>query len=774
MESAPKRRLFSTGPRLILFGIVLTIGLGAGALYAPLELPEQKAPVRLVDRNGALLAERPVPEQAVGRWVVDFPANVITATLAAEDHRFEGHWGVDPLGIARAAWENAKAGEVVQGGSTITQQLVRNLWARPAGMWGKIWEAWLALRIEATHSKDRILEEYLNRIYYGNHAYGIDAAARVYLDKSINALSTAEAALLVALPRKPVALDPWRHPTHARTARNQVIDRMEQLGKVEAVDAQQAREQPLGLRERYPWYHAPHFVRRLSATAEGDVQTTLDFQLQQKAKRVVEQTVLSLEDWGVTQAAALIVDNKTAEVLAYVGSADWRASDGQVDGVSAQRSPGSTLKPFVYGLALEQGESTLATVLADLPTSWSTTHGTWSPDNYDHRFHGPVLFRNALARSLNIPAARLLEQVGVANLLQRLRALGVTSLNERPDHYGLGLTLGDGEVQLDELVTAYLAIANQGRARPLVFLRDSNKPVRGEQVMDERVAWLLLDTLDDAGARAPAFGVDSVLEPDFPLSAKTGTSVGWRDNWAVGITPQVTVGVWVGNFDAKPMSNVSGITGAAPILRQLVELVHTKSAAAAPHPEGIEDVRICPLSGLLVGDDCPGQATEHFLAGTEPIQDCHWHKTIEVDRDGALASGCPGAMERLTIDWPPQFLPWAAQNNRMRIPTRNFSCGQPVASIQPSQPVKTGILWPRDGLTLFLDSRDPSEQQALHLQAAVPSSTEEVVWKVDGAVIGRVKSPFSVRWVPKAGAHQISLEVGDKHLDSVQVWISSS
>jgi penicillin-binding protein 1C len=288
------------------------------------------------------------------------------------------------------------------------------------------------------------------------------------------------------------------------------------------------------------------------------------------------------------------------------------------------------------------------------------------------------------------------------------------------------------------------------------------------------VAWLLLDTLDDAGARAPAFGVDSVLEPDFPLSAKTGTSVGWRDNWAVGITPQVTVGVWVGNFDAKPMSNVSGITGAAPILRQLVELVHTKSAAAEKHPDGIVDIRICPLSGQLVGDDCPGEATEHFLAGTEPIHACHWHKTIEVDRDGALASNCPDALERLTIDWPPQFLPWATQNHQVRLPTRNVSCGQLAASTHPSQPVKTGILWPRDGLTLFLDPRDPPEQQALHLQASVPRTTEEVVWKVDGAVIGRAKSPFSARWIPQVGAHQISLEVGDERLASVKVWISSS
>ena len=755
------------GRHAVAFGALAAVA----TVFIPVSLPDRPDPPRFTDRNGTVLVQRPVPERAAGQWVNAFPESVVQATINAEDHRFEEHFGIDPIGIVRAFRVNVEAGEVRQGGSTITQQLVRNVWERPPGVLGKAWEAWMAMRLDASYSKKRIVTEYLNRIYFGNHAYGLDAAAHVYFDKTVEGLSISETALLVALPRRPTDLDPWKYPAAAIAERNKVLERMAQLGQLTPERLRLAVDEPLGLRTRYPWSHAPHFVRRLSGSVSGEVRTTLDFELQQAAKNAVEETVASLNDWGVSHGSVLIVDNRTAEVLAYVGSADWSADDGQVDAVMAKRSPGSTLKPFLVALALQKGVGTLATVQSDLPGNWSTTHGTWSPTNYDNSFSGPVLMRSALARSLNVPMVRLLEQVGVANFLRTLRDLGMTSLVERPEHYGLGLVLGDGEVRLDELVGAYRALADEGRYRPLVFLADDQQAVEPTDVIDDRVAWLVRDALDDAGARAPAFGVDSVLEADVPLAAKTGTSVGWRDNWAVGITPAVTIGVWVGNFDGAPMNNVSGISGAAPMLRLLVDEIHSLSQGPDGPVEGITSAQICPLSGFNVGADCPGGVTEYFLEGTGPIQSCAWHKTVHVSLDGSAP--CTERSARLAVDWPPQFEAWAAESGQMGVPDGAVSCGEPgaVATESPLGEGSARIVWPTDGLALYLDPRDPPEQQAMHLRAAVPHTMTELEWVVDGERIASVGSPYTYRWVPTVGEHRLSIESDGNTLHTVRVWV---
>lgn len=752
--------------------LVLPLLLCAIWLAWPIALPPVREATRVTDRAGLLIAERPAPERAPGEALSALSPELESAFLAAEDRRFRYHPGVDPLAIARAAWANLQAGEVVQGGSTLTQQLVRSTWERPPGLPGKVWEAALALRLELHYSKDEILREYLNRLYFGGLSYGVDAAARACFDKPATALSPAEAALLAALPHRPEALDPWRHPDAARAARDRVLDRMEALGSLGAEEASQARAQPLGLRKDAPFGNAPHFVRRLGPH-DGELRTTLDLGLQREVERLTAATVESLRARGATQAAVVVVDTRSAEVLAYVGSAGWTTVDGQNDGAMAPRSPGSALKPFTYWLALERGARaggiTLATVLPDLPGSWSTTHGTWSPSNYDERFHGPISARSALAMSLNLPAVRALEGVGVAELVQRLQDLGLSTLTERPDHYGLGLTLGDGEVRLDELVAAYVALANGGVYRPLKMLQDAEQPLRA--VGDSRAAWLVLDALDDPDARAPAFGVDSPLEPGFALAAKTGTSVGWRDNWAIGASPEVVVGVWVGNFDGQPMGDVSGITGAGPLLAAVLELAHTGvrneySLRKFDPNRQMEARKVCPLSGMLVGEDCPGSRVERFLPGTAPTQRCDWHREIEVDDSGALATGCAHTHRVLSIAWPPAFAAWAAETRQVRWPEVDHSCAPQASPTLPS-----GIAWPSDGMVFFLDADRPAEHQALSLRAAAPAGAREAVWTVDGAEIARVGAPFSARWVPVVGEHRVGLRVDGVEAGSVRVWV---
>jgi penicillin-binding protein 1C len=770
------------------FGLfVLVAVIGGVLLSSPLQLPARHGGVQFLDRHGVVFAERPSAARGFGMWRDRHSSHVVLATLAAEDHRFPDHLGLDPLGICRAIVADIRAGRAAQGASTITQQLARVLWKRPPGLPGKVVEAWWALRLERALSKNAILGEYLNRVYYGDHAYGIEAAARTYLDKAASELSIAEAALLAALPRRPTALNPWRRPERARAARDRVINRLEDLEWISPATAAQARAQRLGLRRSMEWSHAPHLVRRLPRRS-GAVRTTLDLGIQQRVQAIAADVVAQLVDKQVSQASVMVVENSSAQVLAYLGSVDWSGPGGQVDGARARRSSGSALKPFTYWLGLERGATeggiTLATVLADLPGSWSTSHGTWTPRNYDPNYSGPVTARAALARSLNLPAARLLDRLGAAELHRRLSDLGLSSIDQRPDHYGLGLTLGNGEVRLDELVAAYLALGSGGRYRPLVYERGDAVGRPGRQVGDEAAAWLVLDALDDANARAPAFGVDSALEPSTPLAAKTGTSVGFRDNWAMGLTTNYTVGVWVGNFDASPMGRVSGVTGAGPILRAIVDELSSGRQERWPRPPQLVSVKICPLSGKRRSQSCPGSITEHFLPDTAPTDECSWHREIEVDSAGALATGCPGAHKALAIAWPAGFSAWAAEHDVVGWPRWDRSC---VASaphahanseaseggLQAPQGAQDGvsIAWPPNGVVFHIDPRSPAEHQAVPLRANVGAGTPEVTWSMDGAEIARVRAPYSARWIPVPGEHTIGLGVAGQVVAKSVVWV---
>jgi penicillin-binding protein 1C len=716
---------------------VLGIALAAfGWLLRPLPA-ELLAPVdgtEIDDRHGALLVYRPAPERAPGQALAlaDFGADLVAATLAAEDHRFRWHPGIDPVGVARAAWRDVRAGHVVEGGSTITQQLARNLQPRSPGLAGKLGEAALSVRLEAWLPKDRILAEYLSRVFYGNAAVGADAAARLYFDRPPAALSLAQAATLAAIPRRPAALDPLRLPAAVRAARDTVLDRMAAHGLADPTRIAEAKAEPLTLTPPAPVGEAPHFVRRVFRPVPR-VRTTLDLGLQHEAEAAIADALAGLAAHHVRHAALVAVDNASRDVLAYVGSADWRAADGQVDGAMAPRSPGSALKPFLYALALERG-ATLADVVDDAPGAWGTTHGSYRPENYDHASAGPVTLREALARSLNVPAVRLTEQVGVADLHHRLVDLGLTTLTERPDHYGLSLAIGSGDVRLDELAAAYAALATGGRWRPLRYTMDAPRAA-SRQVIAPAAAWLVADALDDPDARASTFGRDSVLEPDYPMSAKTGTSTGWRDNWAVGFTPAVTVAVWVGNFDSSSMAEVSGITGAGPILRRVMDAaMEGRSRDPAPPPATLTRRAICPLSGLLRGAWCPDTRDE-WLPKDKARSACDWH--------GPAGAALPAA-----------YAGWAGHNG--------------LAVQAGAAPVK--VASPTPGATFWLDATRPAHDQAIPLVAAAPGGTT-ALWEVDGERVAEVGPPFTARWEPRVGDHHVTVTVDGVRSDPVRVWV---
>lgn len=691
---------------------LLALGLAFAADLArplPSGAGEPPSATTVLDRQGVVIAVR---DAHSGR-ATGFGRELRVATLAAEDHRFHRHLGIDPVAVVRAVWVNLRAGQVEEGASTLSQQLARNLAPRGPGWRGKLDEARLALRLEAHWSKDEILRQYLARVYYGNGAVGADAAAHLYFDRGADRLSLAQAATLAAIPRRPADLDPILQPERVREARDRVLDRLLRFGLADPAEVDLARAEPLQLHLHGEPNAAPHLVRRVFRPTR-ELRTTLDLRLQRAAEASVVRVLGDLAGHDADHAAVIVVENRTLAVRAYVGSGRWGAPDGQVDGVSARRSPGSALKPFVYELALEEG-ATLADLVDDAPGHWKTTHGSWRPANYGGHFRGLLPLREALATSLNLPAVRVAEQVGVADIHRRLSDLGLSTLGRRPDHYGLGIALGDAEVRLDELVGAYVALGRGGRWAPLRFTEDSPK-LAPAAVMEPAAAWLILDALDDPDARTAAFGFDSALEPDYALAAKTGTSTGYRDNWALGVSPYFTVGVWVGNFDGRPMREVSGITGAGPILRELMDAAMADAPRDGfPRPPGLDEVAVCTESGRAAGRGCPVRSMQWFAKA-------------------------PGAC------------------------TLHGEAATPAAGV--------GIASPPAGARYWFDPRRPAEDQGIPLRAQASGSRGR--WLVDGQVIAQVEAPFNARWVPTPGPHEIRLEVDGVPSPPVHIDVATS
>ncbi len=553
----------------------------------------------------------------------------IGAILAAEDARFGEHGAVDPLALARAAWDMARTGHPVSGGSTIAMQLARLRFGLPHTLFGKVEEIVLAERIAAGTAPATILEAYVNRLPMGGDLVGIEAGARTYFGLPAAELDLAQAALLAALPNDPVRLDPYDRPAALETRRRAVLARMVAIGVVSAADARRAAlERVVVLPRREGVAAAPHLLFRLAGRIPPSatrVRTTLDIGLQRAVETETAHVVAALADRGVRDAAAIVLDNRDGAILAYAGSADYFAREGagKNDGVVALRQPGSTLKPFLYELALERRIVRPTTILADVPATYAIPGlRSYSPSDYSERFAGPVRARIALADSLNIPAVRVLSAVGVATFLRRLHALGFRHLTQTADHYGLGLALGDGEVTLEELAGAYATLADGGRIVHPHALSDDAASERSpgisatsagaveapgaaarpdgdsDEIGAPREWALVTDMLADAHARARAFGIASLLRTSFPSAVKTGTSSDFRDTWTVGFTRDYTVATWVGNFTGSPMQRVSGVTGAAPLWNHIIRRLaqRTPPAPFAP-PAGYVRRPICATTG---------------------------------------------------------------------------------------------------------------------------------------------------------------------------------
>lgn len=732
-----------------------TVGV---AVWTQLPLPGNVADpapptsVTILDRHGLPLRTTRDADGARGGWVPldDMDPELVQAFLAVEDHRFFEHRGVDAMAVARAARDNLVSGRIVSGASTITMQAARILRPSPRTLAGKAVQALWALRIERQRDKDWILEQYLNRVPLGQGAIGVGAAARLYFGTGPGDLSLGQAALLAGLARTPARDNPLVDPERARPRRTLVLARMAELGFAIPADVPRAEREPVLSRTRGTPFLAPHFTTWALTGLDdpsGTVTTTLDLDLQRALEAEVRHTVANLEDQGARHAAVVVLENGTGDILAWVGSPDfWADTAGQVDMVVSRRQPGSTLKPFLYGLAFERGY-TAATVLPDIPRTYATPTGPYTPRNYDRRFRGPVRTRVALASSLNVPAVELAHRIGTSSFLSLLRDAGFDSLDREPTHYGLGLALGNGEVTLLELANAYRGLAAGGVLRPVRWQAEVPSARVARRFLQPGPATLVLDILSDPIARAPGFGTSSPLDFPFPAAAKTGTSRHFTDNWAVATTGGFTVAVWVGDFLGRPMRAVSGVTGAGPLLhRSVLETARRYPAGHLPGPEmaGAEAVPVCALSGLRPANGC-ATVIEWFLPGAAPERRDDWESGGRLTLPAGYA------------DWAATHLAAASQGSGDA--SRDPESGRPE---RPEPGIgEARIVSPLDGDVYEVPVGTDPRYSTLPLVA----TGEGVRWSVDGeGVQGR-------RWRLVAGTHRIGASWPSGEADSVTIKV---
>ncbi len=600
---------------IILFVYSLFLIVLAKDLPTPNQLSNFNSPLttEFYDRNGKLLYRLYDDKNRSLINLSDLPKPLIQATIAIEDKNFYNHQGIDLLGVTRAtkAYINH---EPLQGGSTITQQLIKNTLLTPdRTIQRKIKEVLLAFWTERVFSKDEILQMYFNEVPYGGTAWGIAAAAQTYFDKTPSQLNLAESSYLAGLPASPTAYSPYgNNPQLGKKRQKEVLRRMVEDRYIQQQAADRAYAQELNIRKPMNDLSAPHFVMYVKQLLEDKygpklvsqgglkVQTTLDLEVQQMVENIVSDEIAKLASLNVSNGAAMVTDAKTGQILAMVGSKDYNdPAGGNFNATVALRQPGSSIKPITYATAFKQGYSP-GTVMLDTPVVFKNAWETYAPVNYDGQFHGPVSIRTALGSSYNIPAVKMLALIGLPSMINTARDLGITSLNE-PHRYGLSLTLGGGEVKLIDMMGVYGTFSQTGMhytPQPILAITNSNGKVvednqtpQGKRVLDPAIAYMITDILADNKARTPAFGPDSLLKiPGFTVANKTGTTNNKRDNWTFGYTPDFVVGVWVGNFDNSPMSPdlTSGITGAAPIWNKIItDLIQGREDVAFVKPDNL-------------------------------------------------------------------------------------------------------------------------------------------------------------------------------------------
>jgi len=631
----------------------------------------------------------------------DMPALLRTAFVLSEDKRFFEHGGIDWRARFSALAQNIRAGGTVRGASTLTEQVVRLLYPRPRTLWSKWVEGFDALRLEHKTDKARILEFYLNQVPYAAQRRGVVQAARYYFNRDLETLTPKEMLALAVLVRAPSGYDLYKDPQKIDAAIGRLADRLQQAGALSAADRAAIAAQDFTLQKPALPVDAAHFISFLRRQGETGMQTTLDAALQAQVQRILDDRVAALKPKKLHNAAALVADHQTGEILAWVvaGAGSDQTPAGKIDAVTAPRQPGSALKPFLYAAALDKSW-TAATLIEDAPFAEAIGTGLHRFHNYSRVFYGYITLREALGNSLNIPALKAIRYVGVTDYLQKLHQLGFESLARGADIYDDGLALGNGEVTLLELVTAYAALANGGVYRPLHYMLDGGAPAVRRRVYSDAAARLIGNILSDPHARALEFGHNSVLNMPQQTAAKTGTSTDYRDAWAVGYNDKYVVGIWMGNLDHKPTDGVTGGTGPALALRSIFAELN-KNRAARP-------LRLSPA--LVRQDIC--------VPDPRDLSRCY------------------------------QRSEWFMQGH---LPA------QEVATVV--QPKGYEIVKPTDGLQMAIDPRIPMDRQKLAFTLAGLKAGQQAEWILNGESLGAPAASPEFLWPLAKGRHTLAVQI---------------
>ncbi|MBM4329431.1 MAG: penicillin-binding protein 1C [Deltaproteobacteria bacterium] len=726
----------------------------------------------VVDRHGRPLRLVPGPDGQFGIWrpIDRVPACVKHAFIASEDQRFLHHPGFDPLAMARALRANLARWRTVSGASTITQQVVRLIEPRPRTLRSKAIELAAAVKMERQLSKDQILELYLNLSPMGGNIRGVGLAARSYFSKDIESLNPAEAALLAVLPRSPSRLDPRKPESRksALAAKDPVLERMAARGGIAPEQLTPMKGESAHFAFQGFPCEAPHLVDRLLTTGSkrgAEIRSTIDLDIQHQVERILNAHRSRLAGLGIRQAGALIVDMRSAQALAMVGSLGYAStSQGFNNAVFAARGAGSTLKPFLYALALEKGYQAYSEI-PDTFRSYPTPHGDYLPLNADRRFYGPVNLRVALGNSLNISSIKLVKALGVEDFYDFLKRLDLVHENAAPaDHYGLGLAVGNIEADLFRLVQAYCALANGGLRRPLALRADEF--AWPTQVMSPQAAYVIMRILADPSARLLTFGNPGWMSFNSEIAIKTGTSSNYRDCWIIGATGAHVIGIWAGNFTGESTARASGAAAVGPIMQEIVRALSVEGVGGGfKRPDGVRDEVICWMSSKPASSRCPYTGRELVIGGA--IEDARCDLTHETEQHSLGSTYAQWIDRREKEHGRGRF----RLGDGPRVRAQMTPAGLP-GTLTPHGPgpvdrsSRVSILSPHNFDRFVLS---PHHENRIRFQATADPIVSQVIWILDGVEIARTPPPYEFFWEPLKGGHVVHAVT--PHGEAAQVTI---
>ena len=760
----------------VLAGLTLCVGVLIAGLHRSAPITPRPSSSAVYDRDGDLLRIYTSEDQGgMLRLSVKFdelPQHLIDGLVAFEDRRFYQHIGLDPIALLRATWSNLKARRVVSGASTITMQVARMLNRKPRTLSAKIQEVIHAIQLELQYSKPEILEIYFNLAPYGGNIEGVAAASEIYFGKSVSRLSLDEAATLVAIPNQPNRLRPDRNPKALKSRRNTVLQRMKRNRQISKEEYQSAIVLPIHARRRALPIKAPHFTEWLKSMKPGQrLYSTLDYSMQTRVERMLSEHLQQYDQDQISNGAVVVLDNERNEILAYVGSNDFSnvRESGQVDGVRSLRSPGSTLKPFIYALAFESGLIGKTTLLKDIPV----TFPDWSPKNFDGEFQGLVPADLALTSSLNIPPISLLQDYGLERFLTFLQSAGISSVENTSGRYGLSIILGGCEVRLLDLVSAYSMLARGGKyLPPQVYLRPDKSLPTPKKVLTKESSYLTSEILTN------------VVRPDFPdlwqemasagkVSWKTGTSYARRDAWSIGYNQKYTVGVWLGNFDGRGTPELVGGRTAAPLLFKFFDSLAPENRKWISQPNTMQTRKVCALSGKAPTSACNHIRVENAVSSSSRIDTCDIHKNYHVDVETGfrLCSRC-----RVERDFksevyavaPSGVGPWLKKSGySWKVPpTHNPYCQHGISGQQPT------IHKPSSGDHFVLRPGIPAEHQEIALHASAEGGRGKIYWFLNGRFVAESQSGNTSMLPPTEGRHELMAVDSEGRKTTVEIEIS--